>query len=311
MPAVDHALNAPFARLDQARNGTTGCCPPLWPDRCLLALVALSGLPLLRAALLASSVSSFAACCLLARLLPRAAAARLLAASARACGRAALLGCALSVRTNGAPDPSASALVANHVSYLDILALFALVPAPSFVAKRSLAAVPVLGLLARSLGCVFVDRESGGGAAALVRDRCTTPPSRRPALLLFPEGTTTNGAFLLPFRRGAFLAGLPVQPVLLQYRWRRWCPAWETAPLVPHLAMLLLSPPGSLSVELRFLPTVAPSAEEAARPELFAAAVRARMLDAAGGWLAPSGLGLADKRAYHAALRAEATAGRG
>lgn len=46
-------------------------------------------------------------------------------------------------------------------------------------------------------------------------------PHARP-LLLFPEGTTTNGRFLLPFKTGAFLAGLPLQPVVIQYGEVRW-----------------------------------------------------------------------------------------
>lgn len=41
-------------------------------------------------------------------------------------------------------------------------------------------------------------------------------PHRRP-ILLFPEGTTTNGDYLLPFRTGAFIAGVPVQPTILKY----------------------------------------------------------------------------------------------
>ena len=41
-------------------------------------------------------------------------------------------------------------------------------------------------------------------------------PHARP-LLLFPEGTTTNGRYLLPFKTGAVLAGLPLQPVVIQY----------------------------------------------------------------------------------------------
>lgn len=43
-----------------------------------------------------------------------------------------------------------------------------------------------------------------------------TGPHRRP-ILLFPEGTTTNGNFLLRFRTGAFIAGVPVQPTIVKY----------------------------------------------------------------------------------------------
>jgi lysophosphatidylcholine acyltransferase / lyso-PAF acetyltransferase len=41
-------------------------------------------------------------------------------------------------------------------------------------------------------------------------------PHRRP-ILLFPEGTTTNGRYLLRFRTGGFIAGVPVQPIILRY----------------------------------------------------------------------------------------------
>jgi len=51
-------------------------------------------------------------------------------------------------------------------------------------------------------------------------------PHARP-LLLFPEGTTTNGRFLLPFKTGAFLAGLPLQPVVIQYGEVRGGEGWD------------------------------------------------------------------------------------
>ena len=43
------------------------------------------------------------------------------------------------------------------------------------------------------------------------------PEAEQRPMLLFPEGTTTSGRCLLPFKTGAFLAGLPVQPVILRY----------------------------------------------------------------------------------------------
>jgi lysophosphatidylcholine acyltransferase/lyso-PAF acetyltransferase len=45
----------------------------------------------------------------------------------------------------------------------------------------------------------------------------------------FPaEGTTTNGDFLLPFKTGAFLARVPVLPVILRYPYKRFSPAWDS-----------------------------------------------------------------------------------
>ncbi len=59
------------------------------------------------------------------------------------------------------------------------------------------------------------------GVGGRVRDRMERMatgelPHARP-MLLFPEGTTTNGRFMLPFKSGAFLAGAPLQPVVLRY----------------------------------------------------------------------------------------------
>lgn len=84
------------------------------------------------------------------------------------------------------------------------------------------------------MGCLYVDRDASGAGrvsdAVVQRMRDSAAgrlPGARP-LLLFPEGTTTNGRFLLPFKTGAFLAGLPVRPVVIRYgevrlgagRWR-------------------------------------------------------------------------------------------
>ncbi len=53
------------------------------------------------------------------------------------------------------------------------------------------------------------------------------------------QGTTTNGLGLLPFKSGAFLAGAPVQPVILQYGPDRVSPAWESVGALWHAALLL------------------------------------------------------------------------
>lgn len=77
------------------------------------------------------------------------------------------------------------------------------------------------------MGCLYVDREASGrgGATGRVSDAVVQrmrdmAAGRRPhgrPLLLFPEGTTSNGHFLLPFKTGAFLAGLPLRPVVMRY----------------------------------------------------------------------------------------------
>ena len=116
-------------------------------------------------------------------------------------------------------------------------------PFPSFVARASTEDLPLIGVIAREIGCLFVDRskQAAGvsGIAASVRDRVSAAAEagrrrrgrgRRgnsssssypsvlwpPPLLLFPEGTTTNGRYLLRFKTGAFLAGESFFPRILR-----------------------------------------------------------------------------------------------
>ncbi|KAG2628174.1 hypothetical protein PVAP13_3KG231200 [Panicum virgatum] len=125
------------------------------------------------------------------------------------------------------------AIVSNHVSYVDILYHMS-ASFPSFVAKRSVARSPLVGLISKCLGCIFVQRESktsdfkGVSGAVTERIQRAHQQKNAPMMLLFPEGTTTNGDYLLPFKTGAFIAKAPVQPVILRYPYRRFNPAWES-----------------------------------------------------------------------------------
>jgi len=116
------------------------------------------------------------------------------------------------------PAPRGPALIAgNHLSWIDIVAAIATWPC-TFVAKREVRDWPVLGRLAAALGVVFVDR-------ARKRDLLTAIPAIEHALgrgsliLLFPEGTTSDGQGILRFRTALFesavRAGVPVFPVAL------------------------------------------------------------------------------------------------
>ena len=60
-------------------------------------------------------------------------------------------------------------------------------------------------------------------------------------LYIYPEGTTTNGFYLLPFKTGAFLAGTPIQPVILRYPYIHFSPAWETISGASNSHVLLLT----------------------------------------------------------------------
>ncbi len=99
--------------------------------------------------------------------------------------------------------PCSGAVVSNHLSYLDILLYSATRPF-IMVSKSEVKAWPLLGRLTARAGTVYVDR--GGGPAtydAINRAMAEAYKTGLP-VLFFPEGTTTNGSEVLPFRRGLF-----------------------------------------------------------------------------------------------------------
>ncbi|KAG5543249.1 hypothetical protein RHGRI_016102 [Rhododendron griersonianum] len=194
-------------------------------------------------------------------------------------------------------------IVSNHVSYLDILYHMSS-SFPSFVAKRSVARLPIVGLISKCLGCVYVQRESKSsdfkGVSGIVNERIREAHQDKsaPMMMLFPEGTTTNGDFILPFKTGAFLAKAPVLPVILRYPYQRFSPAWDTISGVRHVILLFCQFVNYLDVT--WLPVYYPSQQEKDDPKLYADNVRRLM--ASEGNLTMSDIGLAEKRIYHAAL---------
>jgi 1-acyl-sn-glycerol-3-phosphate acyltransferase len=110
-------------------------------------------------------------------------------------------------------------IVCNHQSYLDILALAAFFPV-QFVAKREVRDWPVIGLIAKLAGTIFIDRSSTRQSMC-----CTLEiaQSLRQGLnvMVFPEGTSSNGLQVLPFKPMLMLAALktqlPVLPLTLNY----------------------------------------------------------------------------------------------
>lgn len=162
-------------------------------------------------------------------------------------------------------------MVANHTSYLDILAIGGSVVC-SFVAKSEVAGWPFFGTFARLQRTVFVERQrrsKTGESRDVIRDRLIEGD----ALVLFPEGTSNDGNRVLPFKSalmGAAQAevgrdanGEPlhalVQPVSVAYTAVHGIPMGrETRPLyawygdmelIPHLWESLLSGPVDVVIE--------------------------------------------------------------
>ncbi|XP_030017462.1 lysophospholipid acyltransferase LPCAT4 [Sphaeramia orbicularis] len=174
-------------------------------------------------------------------------------------------------------------VVAPHSGFLDMLVLC---PAQlaTVVSRSENTSLPVIGALLEFNQSVLVSRkdpESRKKAVTQLTERLTSN-GYWPQMLMFPEGTTTNGKALIKFKPGAFLAGVPVQPVLLHYpnkldtvRWTYKGTTWTEA--LWHTTSQLYT---NMTVE--FLPVYNPSEEEKNDPNLYADNVQKLMAKALG-----------------------------
>lgn len=152
------------------------------------------------------------------------------------------------LRVAGTPPATPFFLVANHLSYVDILPIAAQVDCV-FVAKSEIANWPGLGFLSRQMQTIFVDRNRKRDLLR-VNALLTKAIAKGQSVMFFPEGTTTGGAEVLPFKSGllepAVQAGLRVAYASLSYRTAETeAPATEAVcwvdeiEFVPHLRKLL------------------------------------------------------------------------
>src|SRR5262249_6806731 len=111
-------------------------------------------------------------------------------------------------------------LVANHVSWLDVYLLNAVLGGARHVAKAEVARWPVAGAIARGFGTFFHVRGSCRDAAR-VKDAVVAALRAGERVVVFPEGTTSEGdgvgRFYAAFLQAAVDAGVPVQPVAVRY----------------------------------------------------------------------------------------------
>ncbi|WP_426149871.1 lysophospholipid acyltransferase family protein [Pseudomonas sp. DC3000-4b1] len=145
--------------------------------------------------------------------------------------------------------------VSNHVSWADVLVLGQLAPL-TFLAKADVRQWPLLGWLAERAGTLFIRR--GGGESAPLRLGMAEHLRQGGSVLVFPEGTTTDGSGTATFHArllgAAIEAGVAVQPVALKYL--RGGQLDPIAPFIgedalwPHLKRLFRHPRAVVEVHL-------------------------------------------------------------
>lgn len=113
-------------------------------------------------------------------------------------------------------------VISNHISIFEI-ATFPVAFGGSFIAKKEMESWPLVGWVARKFGVVFIDRRPSHAMDALTQVQQTLRDVSYP-IFLFPEGTTTNGAYVKPFKSTLFNfvenSDVLVQPMVMNYRFR-------------------------------------------------------------------------------------------
>ena len=161
-------------------------------------------------------------------------------------------------RATGAEAPC---LVTNHISALDMLVLLARDVA--YVGNAGAKDTPCLGRVVRAMDCIFVDRDSPESrllakemiSERLISQHQSSGRTRLSQLVVFPEGTTTNGHGLLQFRRGAFEACVPIQPARIEYS-NLQC-SMSLVNLLDLICIIISLP--SSEITIHYLPVIVPT----------------------------------------------------
>lgn len=166
------------------------------------------------------------------------------------------------IRKIGTPLRRDVFFVANHVSWIDILAL-AGASGTAFVAKQELSEVPVIGWLCRLNRTVFVKRENRMNVAGQINDLREALADNW-SVTVFPEGTTTDGQSLLPFKTSMLSVleppppGVLVQPVVLDYGEAAEDIGWVGDESGVNNARRILARRGTFRLDVHFLQPFSP-----------------------------------------------------
>lgn len=126
----------------------------------------------------------------------------------------------IGLHVEGSFQSGAKLIVANHISWLDIMAVHAVCPEVRFVSKADVQRWPLVGRLVAAGGTLYIERERPRDALRVVHQIADSLKAGD-TVAVFPEGTTGDGRTLLPFHanllQGAIVTETPVQPLALRF----------------------------------------------------------------------------------------------
>ncbi|XP_022872374.1 lysophospholipid acyltransferase LPEAT2-like [Olea europaea var. sylvestris] len=162
------------------------------------------------------------------------------------------------IKQKGKPAPReiAPIVVSNHVSYVEPIFFFYEL-FPTIVASEAHDSMPFVGTIIRAMQVIYVDRFSQSSRKHAVNEiKRKASSDQFPRVLLFPEGTTTNGRVLISFQLGAFIPGYPIQPVIVRYPHVHFDQSWGNISLAKLMFRMFTQFHNFMEVE--YLPLVLP-----------------------------------------------------
>ncbi|XP_043716738.1 lysophospholipid acyltransferase LPEAT2-like isoform X2 [Telopea speciosissima] len=155
-----------------------------------------------------------------------------------------------------APRETAPIVVSNHVSYIDPIFFFYEL-FPTIVSSESHDAMPFVGTIIRAMQVIYVNRFSASSRSHAVSEiKRKASCNDFPRVLLFPEGTTTNGRVLITFQLGAFIPGYPIQPIVVRYPHVHFDQSWGNISLAKSMFRMFTQFHNFMEIE--YLPIVSP-----------------------------------------------------
>ena len=143
----------------------------------------------------------------------------------------------IDIQIHGTPRQSPVFIVANHISWLDIIIISSVLPV-SFLSKAEIRSWPIIGTLAANAGTLFIKRGSRNGAAEAI-ELMRTKLEAGHCVASFPEAKTTDGTSVHKFHARLFAAAIdsktPVQPVALRYPPLEQQTTSRVNPIVPYV----------------------------------------------------------------------------
>jgi len=169
----------------------------------------------------------------------------------------------LRIKICGIPHPSTeqTLILSNHISWVDVFALNA-VGAARFVAKSEVGNWPLIGRLCKGTGTLFIERSNKRDTARLNQEIVAGLEAGQ-SIAVFPEGTTSDGSSLKPFRSSLLQAAIDcratIQPIYLRYVDASGKPSRATAyfdDISFGTSMWRVLGAKGITVELHYLPVV-------------------------------------------------------